>query len=75
MAGLAFGKSIVIMDRISDVFTQMGTVFAEMSSWTALTSHIKTKNIKKTNFGNFIMKILNILRVIKEIAYQKKYRI
>ena len=43
----------------------METVFAEMSSWTALTWYevtktaFKTKNIKRESFGIFIMKILN----------------
>ena len=41
----------------------MGTVFADTSSWTALTWYImtktalKTKNMKKESFGIFIMKI------------------
>ena len=43
----------------------MGTVFAEMSSWTALTWYkvtktaLKTKNMKSESFGIFIMKILD----------------
>ena len=56
----------------------MGTIFAEMTSWTALTSYIviktafKTKIIKSESVGNFVMNILN-LRVIEEYAYLKKY--
>ena len=56
----------------------MGTVFAEMSSWTALTcykvmkSAFKTKNMQSESFVIFIMKILN-LRVIEENVYLKKY--
>ena len=44
---------------------QMGTVFAEISSWTALKwytvmkTEFKTKNMKTESFGIFITKILN----------------
>ena len=44
----------------------MGTVFAEMSSWTVLTWYtvrktaFKTKNMKSEYFGISIMKFLNV---------------
>ena len=56
----------------------MGNVFADISSWTALTWFIgiktafKTTNIKSESFVIFIIKILN-LRVFGENAYIKKY--
>ena len=59
-----------------------GTVFAEMSSWAALTCYtvmetaFKTKTIKRKSVGIFIMKIVfifYILRVIEEYAYLKKF--
>ena len=43
----------------------MGTVFAEMSSWAALTWYtvmktgFKTKNMKSESFGIFIIKIVD----------------
>ena len=60
----------------------METVFAERSSWTALTWHIrmktasKAKNIKSKCFGDIIMKILtsesdsgkSILKAIQHIT-------
>ena len=44
----------------------MGTVFADMSSWAALTWYavmktaFKTTNMKTESFGIFIMKIFNL---------------
>ena len=57
----------------------MGTVFAEMSSWIALTWYtvmktaFNTKNMKSESYGIFIVK--KILRMIKEYANLKKYSI
>ena len=57
----------------------MGTVFTEMSSWTALTFTVmktafKTNNMIGESFGIFIMKILNsksnvIICVFKDIQH------
>ena len=54
----------------------MRTVYAEMSSWTALTGFtvmktaFKIKNVKSEIFFIFIMKFLNFK---KENVYLKKY--
>ena len=56
----------------------MGTVYAEMLSWKALTWYIvmktafMTKNMESESFGIFIIKFLH-LRAIEENVYLKKY--
>ena len=57
---------------------QMGTVFTEMSSWTALICHtvmrkyFREKVWKANIFGSFLWRFY-ILKVIEENAYLKKY--
>ena len=57
---------------------QMGTFFAEMSSWTALTwftvtkTTFKTKNMKSDSFGIFIIKFLDFKSNLRKCFFFKE---